>query len=131
MIITAVLFDAGSTVMGLLPLVVEEPPVFLPQLASLFSLIASLLFLFFLKRVAGYIQQQDLHERARGLIVLTFALFTVLIFTAVGAALAPVFAAFGGFAIIVMALLMLLRYARLLVDLRWSILELGGQSSGM
>jgi hypothetical protein len=89
---------------------------------NLLSLLATLLFVIFMKRIANFIQRPELADRAQSLV--TFAV--VLIVLAFGAAflamLVGPIAMLLGLVAFVLAIVMFLRYVRLLIDLRRAIL---------
>lgn len=127
-IYVAVAFD----VFGLLTNVIERfvgLSGWLSIASTLCSVMAILLFIIFMRRVATFIHQPELAAQAgpliimgSTLIVLMVALFISLILT-FGYALAAVAVVVIGLTVFVLTILTLLRYVRLLADLRKAILN--------
>jgi hypothetical protein len=108
--------------------VVGKPPIIASMLTGMLSIVASILFMMFLSLMAEYIRRDDLGQRARsilnfsimlavsGIVGVFFTLFATIIF--------PPFlivGLFGMLALGVLAIVLLVRYLRLLTDLRKSL----------
>jgi hypothetical protein len=98
-------------------------PAWLPNSTNLLSLVATLLFVVFMKRVSTFIGRDDLASKAQGLITMGIVILGVAFLAGVGAAmLGPVALMLAMLVLMIMAILLVLRYVRLLVNLREAIL---------
>ncbi|QDV87543.1 hypothetical protein [Planctomycetes bacterium TBK1r] len=121
LIYAAVAFDLAAIVGGALSYILVIP--YWPQrLGNLLSLIATVLFVLFLKRVSAYIRRPDLEGDAKSLVVMGAVVFVLAIAVAVAVAFIGSIAGLAGVVVLVIMILMLLRYVRLLSNLRKAIL---------
>ena len=116
-IITAVVFDliAMLFVLSFYIDLVSEQTV---RIGGLFNLIAHILFLMFLKKVALYINRSELADKSQGVLNLMGALFISMVAMLILAFTLPVLMLVPGIAVIVLGILLFIRYIGLIVGMK-------------
>ncbi len=121
LIYAAVALDVVALLVSIASIVAVVPE-WLPRSTNLLSLVATLLFIIFMKRVATFIGQPDLAANAQGLITMGIVILGIAFLAGVGAVVMGPIALIGMLVLIILAILLVLRYVRLLVNLRNAIL---------
>jgi hypothetical protein len=106
------------TVVSWIPAVPEQ----ISRIPNLLSLVATLLFIIFMKRIANFIRQPQLAERAQSLVTWGIVVFLLVLGMALLVIVAGPVAGLLGLVALVLALVVFLRYVRLILDLRKAIL---------
>ncbi|QDV46045.1 hypothetical protein Enr13x_59490 [Stieleria neptunia] len=117
----AVAFDLAAILIWTISWVVAVP-FWSQSLGNLLSLTATALFVLFLKRLSAHLQRPDLEGNAKSLMVMVAVLFVVGIAAAVAGYFVGIIAGLFGVVLLVIMVLLLLRYIRLLSNLRKAIL---------
>ncbi len=121
LIVGSIVFDVAAVGVRIVQMSADLPPI-ARSLTGLFSLLGTLCFILFLKRIAEYLGQGEMADRAQSLIGLGAFLFCATLGSGFVILVAPALGALVILAAAVLAIFMFLRYVRLLTDLRGAIL---------